>query len=216
MQTIPYAIVVGLDFSPLADRAFQIAYELASKHPASEIHVVCVVHDVEVYPLAGYAAVRPSSVVNLDDTARLLSKHMDELLGKLPGFSQSGVSVVSHVRLDTPMVGITNLASQLEAALIVVGTHGRNGVTRWLLGSVAEGVMRHAACPVLVVPPNATEVKDDVPRIEPACLQCIKARQAPAGQELWCAQHRERHGQRHTYHQGDRMSADTNLPLVAH
>jgi nucleotide-binding universal stress UspA family protein len=46
-------------------------------------------------------------------------------------------------------------AHEWRAALIVLGTHGRSGVTRLLLGSTAEAVLRHAPCPVVVVPMSA-------------------------------------------------------------
>ncbi len=50
---------------------------------------------------------------------------------------------------------ILQTARRWEATLIVMGTHGRRGWRRVLLGSVAEEVLRHAACPVLVIPPGA-------------------------------------------------------------
>jgi len=64
---------------------------------------------------------------------------------------------------------------------------------------------------VLVVPPKepSAEVK-----IEPACPECLRTRADPNSHELWCAQHRERHGRRHTYHQADRSGSETNFPLV--
>jgi len=60
-------------------------------------------------------------------------------------------SAVNFLRAGEPAVEIVNAANQLAANLIVVGSHGRGGVSRALLGSVAETVSRHAPCPVLVV-----------------------------------------------------------------
>jgi universal stress protein A len=54
-----------------------------------------------------------------------------------------------------PAAEIVNAAKEWPADVIVIGSHGRAGVTRVLLGSVAEAVMRHAPCPVLVVRPEA-------------------------------------------------------------
>jgi hypothetical protein len=102
----------------------------------------------------------------------------------------------------------------VEADLVVVGTHGRRGLTRLMLGSVAEGTVRLAPCPVLVVRPKA--VPAAVPTIQPPCPRCVEARTASGGKQFWCEQHSERHGQRHTYHQGDRVSADGGMPLVFH
>jgi nucleotide-binding universal stress UspA family protein len=55
---------------------------------------------------------------------------------------------------------ILQAARELPADLIVMGTHGSSGFERWLLGSVAENVLRHAACPALTVPPHAAEPVD--------------------------------------------------------
>jgi hypothetical protein len=94
-----------------------------------------------------------------------------------------------------------------------VGSHGLRGIARWVLGSVAESTLRTASCPVLVIPPPAQDTVP-VPKIEPPCPRCVDARKASAGTEMWCEQHRERHGRRHTYYQADRGAAETNMPLV--
>jgi hypothetical protein len=94
----------------------------------------------------------------------------------------------------------------------VIGTHGRRGLKRFLLGSVAEGVVRMAHCAVLVVRPE--EEKAEVPSIEPPCPKCVEERKKTEGKEFWCEQHRERHGQRHTYHYRDRVSSDGGMPLM--
>lgn len=205
-------LVVGVDFSDLGDRAFQQAYELAASSPTSEIHAVFVMPRAVVNPLTGYGTAEPPSPERIEEGVAQLTKHVDSLLFNLGGLNDSGMRVYSHVRLDVPLFGIIQLASEVQASFIVLGTHGRHGIARWLLGSVAEGVLRQAPCPVLVVPPEATTV--EVPKIEPACPRCIEARKASKGQELWCEQHRQRHGRRHTYHQRDRVSDDGSLPLV--
>jgi nucleotide-binding universal stress UspA family protein len=212
MPQNPNVIVVGVDFSELGDRAFRRAHELASLRPKSEIHAIWVVPAATAYPANGNDTVEASSPVAVEKLAARLSTHVDGLLAKLEGFSKTGVRVFSHVRVNVPLLGITQLASDLEAELIVVGTHGRHGIARWLLGSVAEGVVRHATCAVLVIPPEAAVV--ELPKIEPICPHCVEERKASNGQELWCEQHRQRHGQRHTFHQRDRMSEDISLPLV--
>lgn len=211
MQLKSRTIVVGLDFSELADRAFRQAFELAAVSSTSEIHAIFVMSAAAVDPLTGYDSVQPSTAARMEEGATRLSKHVNELLFKLGGIN-SGMRVYSHFRIDIPWVGITRLAAEVEANVVIVGTHGRYGIARWLLGSVAEGVVRHATCPVLVIPLEPKTV--DVPLIEPACSLCIEARKGSNGRELWCSQHRERHGRRHTYHQRDRMSEDAALPLV--
>jgi nucleotide-binding universal stress UspA family protein len=212
MQLKSRTLVVGLDFSELADRAFRQAFELAAVSSTSEIHAIFVMSAAAVDPLTGYDAVQPNNAARMEEGATRLSKHVNELLFKLGGIPSSGMRVYSHFRIDIPWVGITRLAAEVEANIVMVGTHGRYGIARWLLGSVAEGVVRHATCPVLVIPLEPKTL--EVPMIEPACSLCIEARKASRGRELWCTQHRERHGRRHTYHQRDRMTEDATLPLV--
>jgi nucleotide-binding universal stress UspA family protein len=58
------------------------------------------------------------------------------------------------VRVASPLAGILDQAAESFAGLIVMGTHGRSGVKRLIIGSVAEAVMRHAEVPVIAVPPR--------------------------------------------------------------
>lgn len=205
-------IIVGLDFSDLGDRAFRQAYELAAASPPSEIHAVFVMPSAVVNPLTGYDAAESMTQARIEEGASQLNRHVNSLLFNLGGLPRAGLRVYSHLKVDVPLFGITQLAADLEATLIVVGTHGRHGIARWLLGSVAEGLLRRAHCPVLVIPPDVTA--PELPKIEPLCSLCVEARSSSQGRELWCERHRERHGRRHTYHQRDRMSEDGSMPLV--
>ncbi|HET7541250.1 MAG TPA: universal stress protein [Polyangiaceae bacterium] len=214
MNEKPYVIVVGLDYSELADAALSRTFELASREQASEIHVISVLSPGFTDP--SYA---PKAVA-LD--AEAASVRLTEYVaGKLREFASLHGSaamlpgrVVSHVRVDSPANGVAQLASELEADLVVVGTHGRKGLSRLVLGSVSESVLRLAPCPVLIVRPKAQLAAG--PTIEPPCSRCLETRAESAGGELWCAQHRERHGRRHTFHQSDRAGMETNFPLISH
>ncbi len=213
MRTKPYSVIVGTDYSPAAQTALRAAYEQARKHAPAELHVVHVslAGGVEAAtPAPQYGGLGGLPVLSLDEQKDALMQHLDSLIPTLTGFRESKVRVFAHVALDAPIFGVTSLAAELEADLIVVGSHGRHGITRWLLGSVAEGVVRQAPCPVLVVPPAIPRS----PEIEPACARCLAVRDTSGGTELWCEQHRERHGRRHAYYQSDRVAAETNLPLV--
>ncbi len=145
-------IVVGVDFSHLGDQALLKAYELAALRSGSEVHAVTVV-EVASTRSRFDTLPRPESM-SAEQGAAHITQHVNALLAGVDGFPRSSVRVYPHFRVDTPVVGITQLASELHAELIVVGTNGRWGMARWLLGSVAEGVVRHATCPVLVVPPQ--------------------------------------------------------------
>jgi len=157
----PYIIVTGTDYSEQATRALRAAYELAKKQAPAELHVVhaSMLASAPVgYGVPPFGGVPASPVRDLDEQQRALTQHLDEQLSKLPGFAESGVSVMAHVMLDAPMFALTRLAGELDANVIVVGSHGRHGIARWLLGSVAEAVVRQANCPVLVIPPLASEL----------------------------------------------------------
>jgi nucleotide-binding universal stress UspA family protein len=202
----PFVIVVGVDYMPTGDLAVARAFELASLQPAAEVHVVNVARAYG--PMVHVDLPQDIRTLSADEAAEELRKYVERQVdafrrtreGRGPGGFRRAVA---HLRLDAPAQAIAQLASDLEADLVVVGTHGRRGFSRVMLGSVAEGVVRMAPCAVLVVRPKEEDAAA-VPKIEPACPECVATRKRSSGQELWCAQHSERHGRRHTYHYLDR------------
>jgi nucleotide-binding universal stress UspA family protein len=217
-ETKPHVIVVGVDQSETGDLALKQALEIGARQAPAEIHAISVV--TLLSPPSGsleYSLATTVPAIPMAEAGRQLERHvqrqLDELKRTLGLSDQQLPRVVGHIRLDMPAREIAQLAADLEADLVVVGTHGRRGLARALVGSVAEATVRLAPCPVLVVRPR--QIAPTV-TIEPPCPECVKARKASQGQQLWCAQHSERHGQRHTYHQSDRVSADGTMPLVFH
>lgn len=196
----PYVIVVGIDYSTTGDLALARAFDLAAQQPLSEVHIVNV---ARAYGPMVHLDL-PHDIKSLDEAGEELKQYVEQKIEAFrvergergPGGFQRAVT---HVRLDAPAAEIAQLASDLEADLVVVGTHGRRGFSRVLLGSVAEGVVRLAPCQVLVVRPKDVEAVA-TPTIEPPCPRCVATRKQTGGKELWCEQHRERHGRRHTYH----------------
>lgn len=212
-----YIIVVGIDYSETGDLALQESFRLASQYPSAEVHAVNV---VRVFgPIAQVEVGGETRNMSLSDASDKLQEHVQ---GRLEAFAARQAAnnagtferAISHLRVEFPAEQIAQLAADLEADLIVVGTHGRRGLRRLLLGSVAEGVVRHAPCPVFVVRPKGVPDEVPVPTIEPPCPRCLETRAQSNGKELWCEQHREKHGRRHTYHYVDRAARETNLPLV--
>ena len=208
MNKKAFVIVVGVDYAEVSDAALARAFEHAEREEAAEVHVVSVLPRVHTDPLHIPKAV----LLDAEIASCRLKDHVEARLRDFaqPNGRRIPGRVVSHVCFDSPANGIVQLASDLEADLVVVGTHSRQGLSRLVLGSVAEGVLRLTPCPVLVIPPKTQLVEG--PKIEPPCARCLEAREKSA--ELWCEQHRERHGRRHTYHQGDRAGTETNFPLV--
>jgi nucleotide-binding universal stress UspA family protein len=72
-----------------------------------------------------------------------------------------GVDTVTELREGDPADSILDYADEIEADLIVAGTHGRSGVERRLIGSVAERLVRHATCPVMTVRLAETDITVD-------------------------------------------------------
>jgi nucleotide-binding universal stress UspA family protein len=216
MQNKSYTLLVGVDFSESADRALKEAFAQASQRANAEVHVLSalpVASDDGRYAVSVYTA---SDVAPLLDTAiQRLRTHVEQQLQKFrlahPD-APLGFRIVSHAHVATAAHSIVQLASDLSADLIVIGTHNPKGIERLLLGSVAESTVRNARCPVLVIPPPPQLGPEET--ITPACPECVQTRFASAGKDFWCAQHSERHGRRHTYHQADRSGGAANFPLV--
>ncbi len=138
-------ILVPCDFSDYAEYAFKWALELAEKWGAK----VVVVNAAPLFSHLAY----PESVYMVD-----LAKMEDEIIAdsekKLQEFTTkqgtSTVGVETRAVLGDPFWEICQTAEREHADLIVMGSHGRTGLAHVLLGSVAERVVRHAPCPVLV------------------------------------------------------------------
>jgi nucleotide-binding universal stress UspA family protein len=135
-------ILVPTDFSDCANRAVAYASELAKRFGA-ELHLLHVVQP----PVAAYAyaAPLPEDVLHPEVPAE---KELEAL--EVPNVGQIS-RIERSIRTGTPFVDIVRYAKENDVDLIVIGTHGRTGLTHMLLGSVAEKVVRKASCPVLTV-----------------------------------------------------------------
>ena len=137
-------IIVATDFSDLAEAALDQAMDLARQLGAS----VTVVHSYEI-PIYGFpdgVLVAPAEVA-----ARISGAAQVSLDGIVQRNQSRGVPIKAVLRMGAPWDEINTLAEEEKADMIVIGTHGRRGLTRALLGSVAERVMRTAVRPLLVV-----------------------------------------------------------------
>ena len=112
---------------------------------------------------------------------------------------------IGHVRVGAIAEEIAALATEVRADLLVVGTHGRRGVRRLLMGSVAERAVRIAPCPVLIVRPRDFRAMEGLTEIEPACPDCLKAREASQGARWWCEAHTEEPVAPHRYSSSYRL-----------
>jgi nucleotide-binding universal stress UspA family protein len=135
-------ILVATDFGPFSDRAVHLAVELVKEHGAT-LTLMTVIE-----PHTG----DPESLAPLSDY--LPPEWESETRGRLAAVARECgllAGYASTVRFGEPSKMIVEEAHRNGVDLVVVGTHGRKGVTRWLLGSVAEHVVRNCPCPVLTV-----------------------------------------------------------------
>lgn len=141
-MTLPRTILVPTDFSEHADQALEYAAALAAQIDA-KIHLV---HAITV-PLNGVREVSYGSAV-IESTAKEVQAGLDKLAAR---FRERVSMAPVRVEVGDAREVIDQVAEKIGAELIVMGTHGRRGVKRMLLGSVAESVVRSAPCPVLTI-----------------------------------------------------------------
>ena len=146
-------ILAPTDFSPTARRAIEYARILAGQNDASLV----LLHIVEdPFNAAAWTEGYTLSVDALRD--RMVEDARAELTQLVT--SMSDCRVTSRVLVGDPRRTIVEFAAECHADLIVMGTHGRSGISHLLLGSVAERVVRLAPCPVLTVRALAEDVSD--------------------------------------------------------
>ena len=139
-------ILLTNDFSDASEEAVAKAGEMA-RDTGAKLTVLNVHHHAPAAPEAVIPPDKQVTPAELDAEAR---RNLDDLRRTLLQGVES-VSLVSLENVSAPLA-ICDYAAQHGVDLIVIGTHGRTGMSRLLLGSVAEKVVRHASCPVLVVP----------------------------------------------------------------
>jgi len=148
-------ILVGIDFSDVGALALDHALRLASERATARLHVA------HVAQLVGEDA-----ELDLPEGPRTLSikdavKWLDELVERArvaamtEGEPIESERVSVHIRIGDAEEELKELADKLAVDLLVVGTHGKGGFRRLVLGSVAESLLRNASCSVLVVRPTS-------------------------------------------------------------
>jgi len=148
-----HRILVPTDFSPAADEAFLRSVEIAERFDA----LVDVLHVWAPAPeptggTIGEVGAQPPPVVNsiAEDSAK---KALDRFLQDHETCSHRvGQTMLVAGR---PARAIIDIAEDTGADMVAMGTRGRTGLSRLVMGSTAEKVMRHVSCPVLMVPSDA-------------------------------------------------------------
>jgi nucleotide-binding universal stress UspA family protein len=192
----PFVLVVALDLADTASGGYALdqAMRLATRVTDSQLHVLHVsTSDVK------------------SETLGLLRHYVSEKAAALGGPTKQTVAV--HVRHGEPAQEIAQLATDLSADLIVVGTHKTPHLKNLFVGSTAERVMGSATCPVFVAGPRPTPQPSHVIVIEAACSDCVQARLETRGREWWCARHSEPHSVLRHHHL---YSYDSGISFASH
>ena len=147
VSIFPTKILLASDGSEEAELALQTAIDLTN-NTNSELHVITV-EGVEYRH--GYDI--PESGDLLQETFKAIEREaqetLDEQVKKIEG--ARGTVAKAYLRMGRAAEEIVNLGEEIGAGLIIIGSRGRGGIRRALMGSVSDSVIRHAHCPVLVV-----------------------------------------------------------------
>ena len=158
MSIFPTTVLLAIDGSTEASLATEAAVEIAIK-TRSELHLVYVSSDPLLTTTLYEGEEYPGGVADLDHefdeqleyyAGRAAQELLDAAVRKV--HSLGGAVAQSHLMEGMAPQEIVSLAEDSGVGLIVMGSRGRGGLSRTLMGSVSDSVVRHAHCPVLVVP----------------------------------------------------------------
>ncbi|HHP5406430.1 TPA: universal stress protein [Aeromonas veronii] len=135
-------LLCPVDFSQMSKAVLDYAVFMAQSHDArlKLVHVVDQLHGFDSYKILHMTAVEITH-----EMERQARTQLKELVATLP------IPATFDIRFGRAADEIVIQAKEDEVELIVMGSHGRSGISHLLVGSVAESVVRHAPCPVLVV-----------------------------------------------------------------
>jgi nucleotide-binding universal stress UspA family protein len=142
-------IAIPLDGSKLAEQAMEQAYQVFRQNVRYTLMRI-------VEPIAPGQAYTSEAIANYEREARNIAE--DYIREKVDELTSRGATANADVRVIQPALGITQIASEFGADLIAMSTHGRSGMGRFLMGSVAERVLRNADRPVMLM--RGTEVTE--------------------------------------------------------
>jgi nucleotide-binding universal stress UspA family protein len=159
--------------------ALQEAARLTQQRSDAELHLVHVMTDdaenVDHHELLSLRAKLAGAPAELQRRVNMLGL-------------ETSLRITAHLRAGAASTCILQAAVDVDADLIVVGTRRRRGFEKLIAGSVAERVLHHAHCPVLIAMPKdgRAPAQDGV---EPPCTDCIDTRRASRGTIYWCERH---------------------------
>lgn len=146
-----FQAVAATDFSELGDRAIIEALHQAKQCARSELHIITVVSEGDRLKVE-----------------QRLRERVEQLISPAEAANATNVERISvYLATGNPAKNIVRLARDLDADLIVLGTHGTTGIKKLVLGSVAAAVVANAPCGVFVIRPRDFLAGEKLPDIEP-------------------------------------------------
>ena len=148
-------VLLSTDGSKLAEEAAQVAIDLATKCSA-ELRIVTVIEHPPYYGTPEASALYDAELyrslsAELEKLGRVALERLSERV------HSAGLSVSTSLRRGAPAAEVVAEAKEWGADVIVVSTHGRSGLARLVLGSVANQIVNQACCPVLLYRVQANE-----------------------------------------------------------
>jgi nucleotide-binding universal stress UspA family protein len=142
------SILVPIDFSGVTDRVVAQASAMATAFSGA----VCLLHVAAPDP--AFVGWEPGPDVVRHQRATSLREEHRKLQDLAESLRQRGIEAQALLVQGPTVETILERAAKSEADLIVMGSHGHGALYRALLGSISEGVIRSATCPVLIIPSN--------------------------------------------------------------
>jgi nucleotide-binding universal stress UspA family protein len=138
-------ILVPFDLSSPSNRAFKVALDLAQKYDSKITLITCIEGDAWHHKFYDARA----DMELLKKQSKVAKKHMEKLEATA---NKVGVNLKLQILKSTSVVkDITTFAKSRKMDLIVMSSHGRTGLDKVILGSVANGVVQRTRCPVLLI-----------------------------------------------------------------
>ncbi len=142
-------IITALDFSDASPAVLEAAIDMATKQQAT-LHIIHVLEPSPSYTAYGMT---PEEFPAIQVFQQESQKRAEARLNLAVNQAKTVISDVrAELALGSPLTAIIDYAKNIHADLIVIGTHGHGAVAALLIGSVAEGLVRKAVCPTLVIP----------------------------------------------------------------
>lgn len=196
-------VLAAVDLEGSTGAVLETAIREASRRPNGALVVLFAIDLSAADVLEEHR--RASTNAALSELTARTRKALQKFAEENPGAPLPPAEV--NVTLGRPAREIVWAAAHFDAEAVVVGSHGRKGLGRFFMGSVAERVVRLAGCPVLVVRAKNHDPRIVLPEIEPVCPECAEARAASNGAKLWCARHAEHHVRAHVYSSAGRTES---------